>query len=830
MTAVTVATTRRRRRRKRSTATATAAANVISLMMLMILVAMVCPSSSLSSSSGLGLSVSVSLLSVGVEALDIGNVLKNIGRDRDRDGNKGNNGEGGEVEDDAQVEHAIVTTTEEKGGVQIVKSLIRDSISNSIHNSKKEQEELEKQRRQEMIDASTGTVTLTGNSFNSNGSRNNIHGINSNQHQHQQQQQHVSCNEIMAKAVVVASEEKDEAYTQRDDALHKLHQANVQITSLSTQIEIALEESKNATIEAEATKLMTQRLMEDYKKQKETEVADLLVQHDVNMQKLYQQLKDTRESYDKQLRDQKKDSEEMIQSIRETAKKDVHEMYISTEEEKAKLEAETIRIQNGMEVQKAQMDRMYDDMRKKLIHDKVLEIEGIHDNYEKILQSNDDTISQLQYNMTQQSKTYNETLSNMTIAHDKRIHDMQTQHHDQQVQTMNEAYEIERNVQRDMEQLKKDVNVIIEDTNKKAQLEYERVTKSAQEEVDRIVEDVDRQLLDKEKVIAELHLSLSKSSEEYKASINELKEELEKYKDGQSLLERKISQTTQELNYWKNVGSHPTHVNTTLIYMDAVQYINDMKYRTKRSVRQYSDTTMNKVHIMSEPHVAKCYELYNVHMKQYVDQYIGPNYETYIAPAVQQIVTQVRTTYEDEIVPHYNDCVSGVQTMIVKSTSHCAKSILMAVEVEVESKSKSNSNSSFVFNFLVRLRDEEEYTTQFVQVSLKMIAVVLVFLFRYTILRLIWKVVKFVVWTPFTIMWFFCPLRLVIGGKGKGSSSGSGSGSGTKGNGSRTKAKGSSSNSTTSSRKSNGSSNGSSNGGSNGTTYKNGTSGSVVKS
>ena len=150
-------------------------------------------------------------------------------------------------------------------------------------------------------------------------------------------------------------------------------------------------------------------------------------------------------------------------------------------------------------------------------------------------------------------------------------------------------------------------------------------------------------------------------------------------------------------------------------------------------------------------------------------------------------------------MPTYDGAVDAVRDAVVRGTSNCARSILGAVEFgAAESKT----------NILVRLRDEEDYTAQFVHVAFKCVIFVLVLVFRCTILRYMWKVVTFVIKTPLQIMWFFCPLRLVVGSSSKSSKSGKdkmGSGSGTgKGSGiSRTtKVKG---------------------------VYKNGASGSIVK-
>lgn len=75
----------------------------------------------------------------------------------------------------------------------------------------------------------------------------------------------VSCNEIMAKAVVVASEEKEvfrqQAVAANDLAAKEKYRAD----GLAAQIDAALQEARNATIEFEALKLMSERLLTEAK-------------------------------------------------------------------------------------------------------------------------------------------------------------------------------------------------------------------------------------------------------------------------------------------------------------------------------------------------------------------------------------------------------------------------------------------------------------------------------------------------------------------------------------------------------------------------------------
>ncbi len=798
--------------------------------------------------------------------------MKNIGNNK----NANNNGDEGDEGDENEEHHAIVTTTEEKGGVQIVKSLIRDVVSSShgssgesgINNNKLSEEEEKKRREQELVDASTGTVTTNSNTNLQNTNTNSIQNNN----------QHVSCNEIMAKAVVIASEEKDAAYIARDDALSKLHSAETQITTLSSQLEVALSTAQNATIEAEATKLMTQRYIEEYKDQKNVEmeelitshaklvkelnqnhslaIIDLLSSHEDEVRKLTVQLQSTREDYEQRLKTQAENARDEIAKIKAVAKKDVDEMKTIVDLERSKLEHDTILLKQQMADEKLKLETNFTTYQQQLINATNLEKARLTKDYETKLQSKSNELSTLRNTLHHNEITFNETIANMTAQHGAHILSVQTDAKENEKHIMDGAYKIETNIKREMEDLRRDVNQLIKDNTKKAKAEYERITTSARNEVETIVKETAADLKEKDGIIAELQSASRVTKVEHEARETELQSSIDELNDKSNALEVTLEEKERDLQYWKNVGDHPTYVNVTLITNDVSDYVQDVRDRTmdvmEMTRRTVVENVVKSVQSTILPFQIKCRTIYDTQLKDTVDDtwekgsvYIVPFYQQYIHPTEKKVVTAVKDVYNEQVLPVSTEVAQSVKDMagdvkretiktLCMGTIHAANLILDASATTTTtttttksdgSGSSSTSSSSTINRFLKKIVEDDEYeyeyTAQIVGTILKCTLFITLFIFRYTVLRCTfisivwtirttWAIMTWMVLLPFRVVWFFCPLRfLFIGGGDKS------------GVDKKKKVKGGSSSS--SSRKT-------ANGSGTSKTYKNGASASIVKS
>lgn len=114
--------------------------------------------------------------------------------------------------------------------------------------------ESETKTKKMINDASTGTITML---------------------EPGKEKEPVTCNEIMAKAVVVASEEKEVYRRKAVAAIDEATRERMRADNLASRIDSALGEARNATIEFEATKLMSERLLEDAKREARREYEAL---------------------------------------------------------------------------------------------------------------------------------------------------------------------------------------------------------------------------------------------------------------------------------------------------------------------------------------------------------------------------------------------------------------------------------------------------------------------------------------------------------------------------------------------------------------------------
>ena len=93
----------------------------------------------------------------------------------------------------------------------------------------------------------------------------------------------VSCNEIMAKAVVVASEEKEAFRHQAAAATDLAATQKKRADELAERINAAVSEARNATIEFEALRLMSDRLLQEAKDQASLQLEALRNDNQIKM-------------------------------------------------------------------------------------------------------------------------------------------------------------------------------------------------------------------------------------------------------------------------------------------------------------------------------------------------------------------------------------------------------------------------------------------------------------------------------------------------------------------------------------------------------------------
>mmetsp|Transcript_38686 Transcript_38686/g.83351 ORF Transcript_38686/g.83351 Transcript_38686/m.83351 type:complete len:765 (+) Transcript_38686:180-2474(+) len=245
--------------------------------------------------------------------------------------------------------------------------------------------------------------------------------------------------------------------------------------------------------------------------------------------------------------------------------------------------------------------------------------------------------------------------------------------------------------------------------------------------------------------IASADAKLFAEQERYRS----LEEEFQGYRDGSLDKQRSLDgdikllrslsfKLEDEVSSWKGHFESQGYCNATLIKLDS-----------KRLLQNAWDSTSDKVEKKILP---KAVALYNQYLAEAVNENLLPIYNQHILPVYMEHVSPIVETIED-----------GAAVVIEKSSTEAHKVRSGAAKLVRQSSSsalgamKEREIDSMLpvslMTLLVRSSTDGEWV---IDTLCKWLLIITAILFRSLILRIIWL--------PFSLMWFFCPLRLFVGG------------------------------------------------------------------
>jgi len=634
---------------------------------------------------------------VNVNAIDIGNAIKNIGKNNQS----------------------------------------QSSSSSTLITTRHGKKDHEQSQQQEMLDASTGTVTTM---------------------EPGKERQPVSCNEIMAKAVVLASEEKEIAFSERDDALHEAEIAVSRAELLEGQIHSALAEAKNITIEYEALKLMTDRLVDDIKKSTKEQIQEKEEQNELivlgvkkEMDQLEKVMEDKMENVRRNAKDEidvaNNEANKRIASVRE-------EMKVLNENTILKIKEIEQEAKNQIEA----METKFLTKEETLRVDSSKTITQIEEDAKAEVDEYKEQLIRLGRDMEALRQDTKEKIAKAKYEKEEAIQNAYAEFTAREVEAMENANQVQEDAKNRIEENGKELDRIVAETYKSAQAEYARIQKETGEKIEKIVQDYEMALDAKEKELEKTKDDALMKQKEMQSTIDSLNKELKKYKNTSSSLDAELSETQKELKYWKEIGMNPIHVNTTLIWQDAeilkTRAVTEAKLQTEKAF----NNVLTKTTTIMKPYSDKLKKIYNEKLKETVETILIPIYTKNFSP-LQRKVTQ---KFNEHMIPLYKQFMNKSQLLkkqifiqICKSLGKTSGIILTTIK---GSEAMENIVPLFVVSFLLNL---EMDSSSFVAMVLKTIAFMMIYVFKWKLLSLLWKLIKL----PFEIVWFLCPVRLLIGGK-----------------------------------------------------------------
>ena len=151
--------------------------------------------------------------------------------------------------------------------------------------------------------------------------------------------------------------------------------------------------------------------------------------------------------------------------------------------------------------------------------------------------------------------------------------------------------------------------------------------------------------------------------------------------------------------------------------------------------------------------------LYDAHLAEAVDENVKPIYNQHIWPVYEEHVSPVVRAIEGEAVIVAEKTSKGAKrarsgaARLVRQSSSSALGAMKEKEID-----------SMLPGWLVSLLDRASSDGEWAFDGLcKSVLIIAAILFRSLLWRLFWDAVC----SPFRLVWFFCPLRFVMGGRRK---------------------------------------------------------------
>ena len=635
---------------------------------------------------------------------------------------------------------ALVLTNHEASGIDLNPLKSRHSTSSSTSHSiarTGSNHHHHNNNNNRVADASTGTVTALEPGT---------------------EKEPVTCNEIMAKAVVIASEEKEAAIADRNDALLQATQANHIAQDLKSIIDAALQEAKNATIEYEAMKLMTDRLVEQAKNDAHQDMNESKQQHELLLKKMNLQHQLAMDEWNAQTLQVKEAAHKLILQTQHNAAQNVAavQQEMKTLESFTELQIQTLQNDTELQIQTIQKEsqkeiyRAYSDAKRTTNEalDRSHQIEtDAQDMAEQAMRNADSLISDVQRNSKYQVQEVK----------------------DQCTATVNQANEHFTKVINDLEVQQQE---FASSAAKKEAARVKELTDQCTAQTTQLSTTID----DLEVKHLDLVSTAAKNETALESNIQTQANVIVSLEQMNTHLTRNLNDANQQLRYWMELHDNQGIVNTTLVMIHS-RAVKDRSLlvaekKTKEGyhiMTQHTRAILTQVQSCSQPHLEKIHKIYKTHLQETVDSDIIPFYKRYVVPLQHRAQKEVK----EVVAPISAKCQQKKQEMMAIIKDHSRQQFehichLVQVKAAIVNKflqsDKVQTEVNVPESLIAVLVGIEEDSTMFVSVVLKIIAVFVIYKSRYAI----FKLVLWLCFLPLRITWYLCPLKLLFQGR-KGS-------------------------------------------------------------
>ena len=583
----------------------------------------------------------------------------------------------------------------------------------------------------------------------------------------------VTCNEIMAKAVVIASEEKEAAIAERNDALLQATQATHIAQDLKSKIDAALQEAKNATIEYEAMKLMTNRLVDQAKYDASLKIQDTL-------QQTHQEMKEAKEQHEllkKDMELQHQLAMDEVNALSRQEKEAAHQLILQTQhiaahnvssvqqematlESSTELQIQTLLNETQLQIQTIQQEsqeeiyRAYSDAKVRVNEalDRSHQIEkDSQEMAEKAMRNADSLISDIQRSAKYQ------------VQEGK----------DQCTATVNQANEFYTKVLKDLE-VKQQAFADSAAKNEAARVQELTEQCAAQTtQLSAIINDLEVKHLDLVSAAAKNDALLGSNIQTQANAIASLEQV-------NTHLTKDLNDANQQLRYWMELHDNQGIVNTTLVMIhsravtDRSVLFAEQKAKAGYDIlAQHARDISEQIQRRSQPHLEKVHDIYKTHLQKTVDSDIIPFYKRHVVPLQHKAHKKVK----EAMAPISAKCHQKEQEIMATGKDYSRQQferLCRLVQVKTTTvikflkSDKVQTEVNVPESLIAVLVGIEQDSTMFVSVLLKIIAVFVIYKSRYAILKL----VLWLCLLPLRMAWYVCPLRLLFQGR-KGSTSAS---------------------------------------------------------
>merc|ERR1711957_240584 len=234
----------------------------------------------------------------------------------------------------------------------------------------------------------------------------------------------------------------------------------------------------------------------------------------------------------------------------------------------------------------------------------------------------------------------------------------------------------------------------------------------------------------------------------------------------------------REVEQWKDLHNSQSYINTTLVYHDSKDFMENVYYNIqdhcntlstnslellsqklellRRKIALWYNYASNYASTVTKPYLQKLTEYYEENFAKTVAEVFLPFYKSHIYPVYRnQLIPALMIVQKiaKKGLKETKILCKVLNVSLVDTTQHAAGFILDLV--------MNNTYFHWAQMFLFAIKFIHDEADLVVIASLRLVALAIIFRARQFLLKLF----LFVFFLPWRVIWFFCPLRFFVGCK-----------------------------------------------------------------